>query len=185
MLPQHSARTPEWYTPSAIIEPCRQLMGGIDLDPCSCPLANQTVRAAQIFTAADDGLVQPWRGRVFVNPPGGQLRSPEPTWGSKSIGVCWLRKAISEWKAGRVEQCCFLAFQPNHVALASKVVAAEGIPFVYPDQRIRYYCADGVGRQPPHHNMLLYLPPVEGRAAAVARFVELFSPIGGVFSAAA
>ncbi len=53
-------RSNEWYTPSYIIEAARQVLGSIDLDPASCALANQTVKAAKYFTVDDDGLAQSW-----------------------------------------------------------------------------------------------------------------------------
>ena len=60
----------EWYTPSDIIERARAVLGGFDLDPASSQLANETVNAAQIFTAADDGRSQEWPvGRIWMNPP--------------------------------------------------------------------------------------------------------------------
>jgi len=59
----------EWYTPSAYIEAARQAMGSIDLDPASCELAQETVKAGIYYTIADDGLAREWDGNVWLNPP--------------------------------------------------------------------------------------------------------------------
>lgn len=57
----------EWLTPREII----QSLGPFDLDPCS-PVNRPWPTASRHFTIMDDGLSQPWEGKVWLNPPYGQ-----------------------------------------------------------------------------------------------------------------
>ena len=60
----------EWYTPSKYLSSVRHTFGGgIDLDPASSAIANQTVQAKTYWAQQDDGLTKPWFGSVFLNPP--------------------------------------------------------------------------------------------------------------------
>jgi len=82
----------EFYSPPWLVEAVRQVMGAIDLDPASSLAANETVRAAKIYTRETNGLENPWARRVFLNPP-------------FSIGLRpWVEKLEAEIRAGRVEQ---------------------------------------------------------------------------------
>lgn len=61
--------TTEWYTPPELFE---RLGLTFDLDPAS-PLSGPVawVPAKRFYSPADDGLAQPWEGRVWLNPPYG------------------------------------------------------------------------------------------------------------------
>lgn len=56
----------EWLTPPEII----QSIGPFDLDPCA-PVHRPWPTAAFHFTKESDGLMLPWVGRVWCNPPYG------------------------------------------------------------------------------------------------------------------
>jgi hypothetical protein len=58
----------EWYTPPAVFD---ALGLEFDLDPCSPAGGLAWVPARRHFSVRDDGLLQPWSGRVWMNPPYG------------------------------------------------------------------------------------------------------------------
>lgn len=68
-------RNDEWLTPPEIV----RALGHFDLDPCS-PINRPWPTATRHLTVEDDGLVHPWSGRVWMNPPFGRE------------AVKWLRK---------------------------------------------------------------------------------------------
>ena len=71
------------FTTRETDEWCRRVAGveAWDLDVAACDEAHLAERH---FTKADDGLMQPWAGRVWCNPPFSDI---EP----------WLEKAWAEW----------------------------------------------------------------------------------------
>jgi hypothetical protein len=56
----------EWLTPQYVLA----ALGPFDLDPCA-PAVRPWETAAKHYTVMDNGLVQPWAGRVWCNPPYG------------------------------------------------------------------------------------------------------------------
>jgi hypothetical protein len=61
-------KSDEWLTPPEII----QALGEFDLDPCS-PVNRPWPTAKNHFTVFDNGLLQTWFGRVWLNPPYGSI----------------------------------------------------------------------------------------------------------------
>lgn len=57
----------EWLTPPWIINS----LGDFDLDPCA-PIVRPWPMAKEHYTIEDNGLMKPWRGRVWLNPPYGR-----------------------------------------------------------------------------------------------------------------
>lgn len=87
----------EWYTPGGYIEAAREVMGGIDLDPASCEVAQDTVRATRYFDKEQDGLAQPWHGRVWLNPPF-----------EAAVIKPFIAKLLADYRAGTVQQAIVL-----------------------------------------------------------------------------
>lgn len=57
----------EWLTPPSLI----RALGEFDLDPCA-PIVRPWDTAKRHFTIEDNGLIQRWEGRVWLNPPYGR-----------------------------------------------------------------------------------------------------------------
>ena len=64
-----SSTSCEWPTPQSLFDDLSRVYGGFDLDPCATP---ENAKCARFFTREDDGLIQPWTGKVFCNPPYGR-----------------------------------------------------------------------------------------------------------------
>jgi DNA N-6-adenine-methyltransferase (Dam) len=65
----HNAYSVEWYTPPAVF---RALGLSFDLDPAAPTGGVPWVPADRCFSRAENGLAQPWAGRVWLNPPYGR-----------------------------------------------------------------------------------------------------------------
>jgi hypothetical protein len=70
-------------TPGYVLEPVRETLGGIDLDPCT--LESNPTGARGFYHPPADGAELPWgTGSVYVNPPYGKARE---RWVNRCIGA--------------------------------------------------------------------------------------------------
>jgi phage N-6-adenine-methyltransferase len=63
--------TDVWLTPPWILE----TLGEFDLDPCAS-IDRPWDTAKKHYTKEDNGLIQPWVGRIWCNPPYGRAMYP-------------------------------------------------------------------------------------------------------------
>lgn len=133
----------EWYTPVDIVESVRDVLGTIDLDPCSTAEANATVGAAEFLTQAQDGLRHEWRGRIFMNPPYG-----------RGVGH-WVGKLTDSIYTGDVTEAVLLTNVSSSSAWFVGVWSACSLCF--PRERIRFSApGGGFGPRPTHDSVIAY-----------------------------
>jgi hypothetical protein len=185
-------QTPEWYTPRPFVDAARLVLGAIDLDPASNREANRIVRARRFYSSR--GELRPWRGRIFINPPGGLV-------------VEFWRRMMYEWAIGNLTAAIWIGYSieqlqtlqgdvddetPNPIEFPI-CVPRRRIPFVENEAKrlARLAAIDKENRKrrreglelrrrseragsPSHANYVLYV----GRARA--RFAKVFSEFGQV-----
>lgn len=62
-----SQRNDRWLTPPEVV----RALGEFDLDPCGAP-GHELARRTYLLEHGEDGLRDPWTGRVWLNPPYGR-----------------------------------------------------------------------------------------------------------------
>jgi phage N-6-adenine-methyltransferase len=150
----------EWYTPVDIIRVARSVLGAIDLDPASSEQAQGNVQALQYFTLADDGLAQPWHGKVWLNPPYAQPHIEN-----------FADKMIEEVTAGRVTAAIMLTHNYSDTAWFQKL-ATKANAVCFPRGRIRFVAPDGALAAPTQGQTFFYF----GNDSS--RFNETFCALG-------
>lgn len=120
----------EWYSPRELVDAVRDVLGGIDLDPASCDVANTVVQAARIYTVDDDGLAHPWHGRVYLNPP---YRAPDI--------VHFCEKFAHHVAGGDISAGIALVNNATDTAWFG-TLAGTATAFCFPTSRCRYWQPD-------------------------------------------
>jgi hypothetical protein len=98
-----STNTVNWYTPPQYIEMARSVMGYIGLDPATCNVAQQWIKADNYHTLErifDSGLNDDWHTNVWLNPP----------FDDTSL---WCNKLYLEIQKGNIDQAIILV-NSNH-----------------------------------------------------------------------
>ena len=135
----------EWYTPAKYIDLAREVMGGIDCDPATSEIANQTVKAKTIFTAEDDGLAQTWRGRVWMNPPYAQPLMSD------------FAEAVSaKFESGEIEQACILVNNATETQWFQRMVSVANA-VCFPKSRIKFLDPQGKPGAPLQGQVIIYM----------------------------
>jgi hypothetical protein len=135
----------EWYTPGDYIEAARKALGGIDLDPASSALAQETVKAGQFFTKDTDGLKQAWHGNVWMNPPYAQ-----PLVGQ------FVDKLCTAYGYGDVQAAIVLVNNATETAWGQQLLESA-TAVVFPKARIRFLDPNGKPGAPLQGQMFVYL----------------------------
>ena len=96
---EHRSESSEWGSPPPLLAGLQRLFGPFDLDTaCGNPAF---AKAPWFYGPAQNGLLQPWFGHAFTNPP----------W-AKDDGnanmAAWLAKARAERDAARIRQATML-----------------------------------------------------------------------------
>lgn len=110
----------EWLTPPRILE----ALGDFDLDPCA-PIERPWDMAREHYTITDDGLLKPWFGRVWLNPPYGRH------------AAAWLER-LAEHGRGTA-----LIFARTETEMFAEQVWSCATSILFLKGRLHFYHADG------------------------------------------
>lgn len=111
----------EWLTPPEIIK----ALGQFDLDPCA-PIKRPWDMADKHYTIEDNGLMKPWVGRVWLNPPYGRETFK------------WMDR-LSEHEGGGIA----LIFARTETKGFHRSIWDKAHSVFFFDHRLRFYHVDG------------------------------------------
>ena len=150
-----SSKTDEWTTPADIVARVLMCLGKIDVDPCSDEA--DTVPATIHYHETEDGLTRPWEGRVYMNPPYGD------------VIAAWVEKLVAEYECGHAAEA--IALIPSRTDTQWFRQFAP-FPRCFISGRLKF---GGHENSAPFPSMAVYL------GKNTARFKEDFGDIGDLY----
>jgi len=145
-------------------------MGSIDLDPCSEAFFNATVKATTYYSfleRGEDGLVLPWYGNVFLNPPGEEKGKKR----MKYVPRFWERLLTQP----DVKQGIYIGFTNEQLGILADAIAhPSDFSICFLRTRIPFDPHTGEASSPAHANF------VTGVNVDHDAFVKEFGPLGKV-----
>lgn len=149
----------EWYTPPAILEAARLVLGQIALDPASSDIAQETVLADSYYTMDNDGLSHQWAGTVWLNPPY-----------TSGIVDKFTAKLCEHYNSGLTPAALVLVNNATDTAWFQHM-ADNAVAICFPSGRVKFLDPDGKPGAPLQGQAILYFGEcIEKFCAVFARF---------------
>jgi len=147
----------EWYTPDDIVTRVVEVLGVVDVDPCSNSGGKPRIPAKKHYTVADDGLSQNWKGKVYMNPPYGREIAD------------WINYLVEQYQCGNTTEAIALVPSRTDTEWFRKL---RDYPRCFVWGRLKFSDNDNSA---PFPSMLVYL------GSNVGDFLEAFSDVGDTY----
>jgi len=151
----------------------REVLGIIELDPCSNAQWNITVKADEFLS---NSLYTQWCNipkSIFINPPGGKI-------GNKSLTAMFWCALCEHLRKGLVKHAIWMGFSLEQLAISQPYhdIKMARYPICIPSKRIKFDYQPGIsGIAPSHSNFILYIP---GWIDRKETFFKVFGKLGAV-----
>ena len=132
-----SAKT-EWETPAELFENLNHRFG-FTLDPAA---SHKNAKCTLYYTEEDDGLVLPWSGNVWLNPPYGRY-----------LTGAWIKKTYDESMADHIDMACVLLPARTDTKWFHDYVMPAATEIWYVKGRLRFV---GAEHPAPFPSMLVF-----------------------------
>lgn len=137
----------EWYTPDEYLIAARSVLGGFDLDPASSVTAQEKIKASAYYTKDDNGLIKPWHGRVWLNPPY-----------SQPLIFQFIERLCDAFDSGEIESAIMLTHNYTDTRWFHKA-AGTSKAICFTKGRIKFYSPTGEVAAPTQGQAFFYFGP--------------------------